>query len=59
MRKLSIEGFQIEEKFTRYIDRVMEAAVNLELVSLLEVVPVCVVSFFHQLYIHGLTRREI
>ncbi|CAN6163330.1 unnamed protein product [Urochloa humidicola] len=34
MRNLAIKGFQIEEKFTRYIRRVMQAAVNLERVSL-------------------------
>ncbi|XP_066380704.1 uncharacterized protein, partial [Miscanthus floridulus] len=36
MKKLTIEGFQVEAKFTRYIRRVMEAAMNLEVVSLRE-----------------------
>jgi hypothetical protein len=31
---ISIRGFQVEERFMRYIRRVMDAAVNLETVSL-------------------------
>lgn len=34
LRKLIIEGFEVKEKFTRYIRQVMKAAVNLEVVSL-------------------------
>lgn len=34
MKKLAIEGFQVEAKFTGYIRRVMEATMNLEVVSL-------------------------
>ncbi|CAL5068547.1 unnamed protein product [Urochloa decumbens] len=36
LKELIINGYQIEEKFTRYIKRVVEAAVNLELVILLD-----------------------
>jgi hypothetical protein len=36
MKKLTIEGFQVQVKFTRYIRSVMEAAMNLEVVSLRE-----------------------
>ncbi|PUZ59807.1 hypothetical protein GQ55_4G072300 [Panicum hallii var. hallii] len=57
MRKLSIEGFQIEEKFTRYIDRVMEAAVNLELVSLLESRP-CLRCEFLPSTVYPRTHKE-
>ncbi|KAL6838906.1 hypothetical protein ACP4OV_031342 [Aristida adscensionis] len=39
MRKLTIEGFQVAEKFTRFIRRITEVAVNLEVVSLLESQP--------------------
>ncbi|KAG2572927.1 hypothetical protein PVAP13_7KG210855 [Panicum virgatum] len=36
LKELAIKGYQDEEKFTRYIKRVVEAAVNLELIVLLE-----------------------
>ncbi|TVU15503.1 hypothetical protein EJB05_39027 [Eragrostis curvula] len=36
LSKLIIEGYQVEEKFTRYIRQVMESAVNLVLLSLLQ-----------------------
>ncbi|KAL6650926.1 hypothetical protein ACP70R_009851 [Stipagrostis hirtigluma subsp. patula] len=36
LRKLAIEGFQVIQKFTRFIRCVMQVAVNLELVSLRE-----------------------
>lgn len=57
MRKLSIVGFQIEEKFTRYINRVMEAAVNLELVSLLESRP-CLRCEFLPSTVYPRTHKE-
>jgi hypothetical protein len=34
LRTISIRGFQVEERFMRYIRRIMEAAVNLETISL-------------------------
>ncbi|CAN6268302.1 unnamed protein product [Urochloa humidicola] len=34
LSKLTIEGFELEEKFTRYVRQVMKAAVNLKVVSL-------------------------
>ncbi|CAN6276085.1 unnamed protein product [Urochloa humidicola] len=34
LSKLTIEGFEVEEKFTRYIRQVVKAAVNLEVVLL-------------------------
>ncbi|CAL5041757.1 unnamed protein product [Urochloa decumbens] len=58
MRNLGIVGFQIEEKFTRYIRRVMQAAVNLERVSLLESRP-CLRCECLPSTVHGLNRREI
>uniref|UniRef100_A0A0A9BXV8 F-box domain-containing protein n=1 Tax=Arundo donax TaxID=35708 RepID=A0A0A9BXV8_ARUDO len=36
LSRLTIEGLEVEDKFTRYIRQVMKAAVNLELVSLIE-----------------------
>lgn len=36
LRRLTVRGFQVEDKFIVYIRRVMEAAVNLQVVSLLE-----------------------
>ena len=36
LKELIINGYQIEEKFIRYTRRVVEAAVNLELVMLLD-----------------------
>lgn len=39
MKKLTVNGFQVEVKFTSYIRRVMEATMNLEVVSLRESSP--------------------
>lgn len=39
LSRLTIEGFQVEEMFTRFIKHVMATAPNLELISLLECRP--------------------
>ncbi|WVZ90809.1 hypothetical protein U9M48_037071 [Paspalum notatum var. saurae] len=57
MTKLAIEGFQVEEKFTRFTRRVMEAAVNLECISLLESCP-CLLCGFLPSTIYPRTQKE-
>ncbi|CAD6338418.1 unnamed protein product [Miscanthus lutarioriparius] len=58
MKKLTIEGFQVEAKFTRYIRRVMEAAMNLEVVSLRESHP-CLRCEFLPSTVYPRTHKEI
>ncbi|CAD6338435.1 unnamed protein product [Miscanthus lutarioriparius] len=58
MKKLTIKGFQVEAKFTRYIRRVMEAAMNLEVVSLRESHP-CLRCEFLPSTVYPRTHKEI
>jgi hypothetical protein len=58
MKKLTIGGFQVEVKFTRYIRRVMEGTMNLEVVSLRESRP-CLRCEFLPSTIYPRTQKEM